>query len=111
MFIVKTRIYLDKDDYKRIVVVSGGVNDIKTQLLADKPLSTFAGARQYDCISAVMSLKRPDELMISDEIPDLLCYLANNGYVIDTNVSQMYSSNKKISVAKENIICFVRKIE
>lgn len=108
MFIVKTRIYLHNAQYKRIVIITSNVNGIKTSLLADKPLSEFGGARQYDCIHAVHSLKNPNELMLSDEIPDLFCHLIEQGYTIDTNLTQMYSSNTKINKARENIICFVK---
>ena len=107
MFIVKTRIYLHNNEYKRIVILSGKNidNNINTQLLADKPLSTFGGSRQYDCFHAVVSLKNPCDLMDADEIPELLCYLVEHGYIIDTDISQMYSSNCK---SKDNIICYVR---
>ncbi len=108
MFIVKTRIYLHNNEYKRIVILSQKISDIKTQFLADKPLSVFGGARQYDCIHAVVSLRDPTELMVADELPELFCYLVDHGYIIDTNITQMYSSNNKISKSRENIICFVK---
>lgn len=108
MFIVKTRLYLHNTDYKRIVILSKNATGVKTTLLPDKPLSQFAGDRQYGCFHAVMSIRNPNELMISDELPELLCCLVENGYTIDTNISDMYSSNNKISKTRENIICFVR---
>lgn len=109
MFIVKTRIYLHNKEYKRIVILTGSFDkNIKTQFLSDKQLSVFSGARQYDCIHAVLSLRNECELMIADELPEFLCYLVELGHTIDTNISQMYSSNQKISKTRENIICFVQ---
>ena len=83
MFIVKTRLYLHNTDYKRIVILSKNATGVKTTLLPDKPLSQFAGDRQYGCFHAVMSIRNPNELMISDELPELLCCLVENGYTID----------------------------
>tara|TARA_Y100000768_G_scaffold382669_2_gene363453 strand:- start:15968 stop:16297 length:330 start_codon:yes stop_codon:yes gene_type:complete len=109
MFIVKTRIYLHNKEYKRIVILTGNFDkNIKTLFLSDKQLSVFSGTRQYDCIHAVLSLRNNYELMIDDEIPDFLCHLVELGHTIDTNITQMYSSNQKINKSRENIICFVK---
>jgi len=108
MFVVKTRIYLHNKEYKRIVILTGDFDkNIKTQFLSDKQLSVFSGSRQYDCIHAVLSLKNSGELMIADEIPEFLCYLVEIGHIINTNITQMLSSNQKFNKSRENIICFV----
>jgi hypothetical protein len=109
MFIVKTRIYLHNNQYKRIVTLSGDFDkNIITQFISDKQLSAFSGTRQYDCIHVVLSLRNHGELMVADELPEFLCHLVELGHTIDTNITQMYSSNQKISKSRENIICFVR---
>ena len=83
MFIVKTRVIYTIRNINSYSNRNFDKN-IKIQFLSDKQLSIFSGARQYDCIHAVLSLRNDCELMIADELPEFLCYLVELGHTIDT---------------------------
>ena len=42
--------------------------------------------------------------MTQDEVPELIAYLMSNGYTINTTITEMLNSNKKLSNPDKTII-------
>ena len=57
------------------------------------------------CIFAIFNPNHTNKLLTVDEIPDLMTFLVNNGYTIDTSITKMLmKSNVKPS---NDLICYV----
>jgi hypothetical protein len=57
------------------------------------------------CIFAVFHPNQRNKLLTVDELPDLMTFLVDNGYIIDTSISKMLmKSNVKPS---NDLICYV----
>jgi hypothetical protein len=50
-----------------------------------------------------------DNLLTTDDIPDLICYLTSNGYKVDTSVTKMFNTSEvRFNTNNANkLICFV----
>lgn len=57
------------------------------------------------CIFAIFNPNHKNKLLTVDELPDLMTFLVNNGYTIDTSITKMLmKSNVKPS---NDLICYV----
>ena len=57
------------------------------------------------CILVVCNPNAPNHFLTVDELPDLMTFLANNGYTIDTSITKMLmKSNVKPS---NDLICYI----
>ena len=121
--------YLDTYNqcYKNIVVVNivpeGPLSKL-VRLVNFPPLSEFkspgACAPLKQCGYAMMSLrtfnascrKFGEDLMSVNEIPDLISYMAMNGYSVDTSITKMFNTSeiRFDSNIGNKLICFVTYI-
>ena len=118
--------YLDRLNqcYKNIIV---------TNLKPQGPLSEFVSMIQFpplsefnypgpcnpskQCGLALLSLnnycnvgcKNTDNLMVTDDVPDLISFLVSNGYTVDTSITKMFNnSDIRFDTNSGNkLICFV----
>jgi len=126
MFSLSTRHILDTaynggayNVYKDIVTVSTdnppGILQTLTMRINPPKLSPFKAwdAPRNNCSTGLKSFNNPHELMTTCEIPELLIYLSNNNYTINTTLTQMLNQNNSIqglqgnSIQGNSIICFV----
>ncbi len=87
--------------YKNIVTINiipeGPLVSI-VRRIQNRPLSKFQGyqTQNYNhnqrCLLALVSLKEPGRLMDINEVPDLCSFLSENGYRIETNITQMFNT-------------------
>jgi hypothetical protein len=57
------------------------------------------------CILVVCNPNAPNHFLTVDELPDLMTFLVNNGYTIDTSITKMLmKSNVKPS---NDLICYI----
>lgn len=115
--------YLDAYNqcYKNIVVVNrmpqGPLGDlvVRANFL---PLSEFSQpgpcSRLKQCGLALLSLgtnwaQTSHNLMITDEVPDLISFLVENGYTIDTSITKMFNTGdvRFDTNTGNKLICFV----
>ena len=101
--------------YKRIVTTNiepNGPLKTMTKRIHTTKLTPFkdpynpTGSPQHSCIYSIQSLIEPHKLMTQDEVPELLAYLMSNGYTINTTITDMINSHKKLSNPDKTIICF-----
>jgi hypothetical protein len=52
------------------------------------------------------SIKQPDYFMTADDIPDVLSYLIENGYTIQTELTNMIYKNNRT----RNVVCIFTKL-
>tara|TARA_Y100000591_G_scaffold287939_1_gene271861 strand:- start:76 stop:417 length:342 start_codon:yes stop_codon:yes gene_type:complete len=111
MYLIAVENYLDKINktYKKILTVSpkpsGALNTIIKQIRPEK-LSQFS-TTPPSCIYVLKSLRNDCELMPLEEIPDLFCFLATNGYTIESTTTQMMHDSK-ITIDGKTILCFIK---
>jgi hypothetical protein len=118
--------YLDtyKQCYKNIVVINlkpqGPLGDL-VRFVRFPPLSEFKQPGPCnllkDCGYAIISLngcnfgcgKFSSDLMVVDEVPNLISYLVNNGYSVDTSITKMFNeSDIRFDTNTGNkLICFI----
>ena len=122
MFCISTIMHLDTTEYSS---TARGVYKriVTTNIEPNGPLKTMTkkfynkidpfkdpynptGSTQHSCIYSIQSLIEPHKLMTQDEVPELLAYLMSNGYTINTTITDMINSNKKLSNPDKTIICF-----
>lgn len=64
-----------------------------------------SGSGNTPCIFAVFHPNHKNKLLTVDELPDLMTFLVDNGYTIDTSITKMLmKSNVKPS---NDLICYV----
>jgi len=64
-----------------------------------------SGSGNTPCIFAVFHPNQRNKLLTVDELPDLMTFLVDNGYTIDTSITKMLmKSNVKPS---NDLICYV----
>ena len=64
-----------------------------------------SGSGNTPCIFAIFNPNHKNKLLTVDELPDLMTFLVNNGYTIDTSITKMLmKSNVKPS---NDLICYV----
>ena len=64
-----------------------------------------SGSNNTPCIFAIFNPNHKNKLLTVDEIPDLMTFLVDNGYTIDTSITKMLmKSNVKPS---NDLICYV----
>jgi hypothetical protein len=118
--------YLDRFNqcYKNIIVINlqpqGPLSEFVSRVQFP-PLSEFKQPGQCDplrqCGLALRSLdgycsmgcKKTDDLMITDEVPNLISFLVANGYTVDTSITKMFNNSDirfDINVGNK-LICFV----
>lgn len=118
--------FLDRQtqSYKNIVVLNlkpqGPLADLVT-FIKFPPLSEFKQFDTYNplnqCGYALLSLEKckvgcgkfGGDLMIVDEVPTLISYLASNGYTIDTSITKMFNQSDirfDGNIGKK-LICFI----
>ena len=115
--------YLDTYNqcYKNIVVLNrqpqGPLADLVVRVKFP-PLSEFSEPgpciRSKQCGFAILSLgmgcgKNCNNLMVVDEVPDLISFLVENGYTVDTSITKMFNtSDIRFDTNTGNkLICFV----
>jgi hypothetical protein len=121
--------YLDTYNqcYKNIVVVNlkpqGPLGEL-VRFVKFPPLSEFKQSGPCsplkDCGYAIISLDDciagcgvsklgANKLMVVDEVPNLISYLLNNGYTVDTSITKMFNnSDIKFDTNTGNkLICFI----
>ena len=118
--------YLDTYNqcYKNIVVVNlkpqGPLGEL-VRFVKFPPLSEFkqqgSCSPLKNCGYAIMSLygcntgclKNSENLMIVDEMPNLISYLVNNGYSINTSITKMFNQSEiRFDTNTGNkLICFI----
>jgi len=99
-FSLFSRPYLDKNNqcYKNIVTINvlpKGPLSKFVRRINFPPLSEFQTSTPCspinNCGLALTSFERCcGDLMVVDEVPNLISYLASNGYKIDTSVTKMF---------------------
>lgn len=103
--------YLDRLNqcYKNIIV---------TNLKPQGPLSEFVSTIQFPPLSEFkypgpcnplkqcglallsfnnycnMGCKKSDNLMVTDDVPDLISFLVSNGYTVDTSITKMFNNSE-----------------
>ncbi len=113
MYMLASESYLDKINktYKKIITISqkptGTLATIVKQIRPER-LSTYS-VKPLSCIFALKSLNNLNELMEPDEIPQLFCYLTENGYTIDTAMTTMMNESN-IYFENKTLICFIKPI-
>jgi len=53
--------------------------------------------------------KNSDNLMVTDDVPDLISFLVSNGYTVDTSITKMFNNSEirfDTNVGNK-LICFV----
>jgi hypothetical protein len=109
-FLLTSEPYLNKceEQYRNIITVN---------ILPQGPLKRYViGIRtprlsHFDCYGrdkcalALLSF-RSGRLMSDDEIPNLFSFLLENGYTIDTNLTNMMN-NGSVKLNNKTVICFV----
>jgi len=116
--------YLDTYNqcYKNIVVINlmplGPLADI-VRFVQFPPLSEFKQPGPCSplkkCGLALMSLGSgcnigcKSDLMVVDEVPDLISFLVNNGYTVDTSITKMFNNSEiRFDTNTGNkLICFI----
>jgi hypothetical protein len=64
-----------------------------------------SGSGNTPCIFAIFNPNHKNKLLTVDELPDLMTFLVDNGYTIDTSITKMLmKSNVKPS---NDLICYV----
>jgi hypothetical protein len=64
-----------------------------------------SGSNNTPCIFAIFHPNHKNKLLTVDELPDLMTFLVDNGYTIDTSITKMLmKSNVKPS---NDLICYV----
>jgi hypothetical protein len=58
------------------------------------------------CIYVVCNPNAPNHFLTVDELPDLMTFLVNNGYTIDTSITKMLMKSK-VKPSNE-LICYIR---
>ena len=123
MFCISTTMHLDTTEYsstargvyKRIVTINiepNGPLKMLTKKIHATKLTPFkdpynsTGSSQHSCIYSLQSLVEPHKLMTQDEVPELLAYLMSNNYTINTTITEMINSNKKLSNPDKTTICY-----
>ena len=123
MFCISTIMHLDTTEYsstargvyKRIITTNmepNGPLKSLTKRIHTTKLTPFkdpynpTGSTQHSCIYSIQSLIDPHKLMTQDEVPELMAYLMSNNYTINTTITDMINSNKKLSNPDKTIICF-----
>lgn len=111
MYLVAIENYLDKlnKTYRKILTISpkptGTLSTIVKQIRPEK-LSTFS-TTPPSCIYVFKSLSNECDLMTIEEIPNLFCFLATNGYSIDTNITKMMNDSD-VRFEGKTILCFIK---
>ena len=73
----------------------------------NRPLSVFQGDQNNNtCLLALVSLIKPFTLMDVNEVPNLISFLTMNGYLINTNITQMLN-NENIQFGNNQTLFFV----
>jgi len=120
MFCISTIMHLDTSEYsstargvyKRIVTINiepkGPLKNLTRQIRTTTltPFKDPYNSTQHSCIYSVQSLLDQSKLMTQDEVPELMAYLLSNNYSINTTITDMINSNKKLSNPDKTIICF-----
>ena len=107
-------IYLDKMNkcYKKIITINKPPSDPSfNKLIATvrrEKLSIFQGYGnscdcKKPCLLVVLNPNNPREFLCLDDIAELFTFLIDNGYTIQTAITEILMSKNK------NIICFVSK--
>jgi len=105
--------------YKKIIRINKMPNGNLTQIvkrIRSPRLSHFdtyggngggdcCGSDYTPCIFAIFNPNHKNQLLTIDELPDLMTFLVDNGYTIDTSITKMLmKSNVKPS---NDLICYV----
>ena len=122
-FSLFSRPYLDTYNqcYKNIVILNNMPQGPLANLVVRvnfPPLSEFSYPGQCDrtkqCGLAILSFgmgcgKVSSNLMVVDEVPDLISFLVENGYTVDTSITKMFNtSDIRFDTNTGNkLICFV----
>lgn len=119
--------YLDKINqcYKNIITINtqpkGPLNNYvkRIQFPTLSPFKVSGPCNEIDKCGLVLTKinyncysKCSNNLMTTDDIPDLITYLASNGYKVDTSITKMFnSSDIRFNTNNANkLICFVTYI-
>jgi hypothetical protein len=100
-YFISSQVYLQNcndnngDAYKNIVTINmvpdGPLRKL-VRRVQNRPLSVFQGRQYNSCLLALVSLIEPFRLMDVNEVPNLISFLSMNGYIINTNITQMFNT-------------------
>ena len=119
-YFISSQVFLDNSNqydncnaYKNIVTINlfpEGPLSRLVRVVKNRPLSEFQGCQQQsysnNCLLAFVSLRDPSRLMDVNDVPDLCSFLTDNGYRIDTRVTQMFNTGD-IRFDNKQILFFV----
>ena len=110
MYTLTTETYLDNCNYYNNIITINKIPEGPLQKhirkISFRPLSSFQPSiGQNKCGLAITCLEDKNKLMSPDNIPDLFYFLYNNGYSIESNLTNMMSENR-ITLNTKKIICF-----
>lgn len=118
-YFISSQVFLDNFNqydsckaYKNIVTINifpeGPLGKL-VRRIKNRPLSKFQGYPQNssnNCLLAFISLKEPFRIMDVNEVPDLCSFLVENGYKIDTSMTQMFNTGE-VKFDNKQILFFV----
>ena len=109
-------VYLNQLDkcYRHIIIINkipnGALSTITKQIKNNK-LSTFNNNYSNccpveHCIYAITKIDNYSELMKLNDIDNLFSFLSDNGYTIDTNITNMMNDSN-IKYDNKRLICYI----
>jgi hypothetical protein len=109
-FLLTSQTFLNRceEQYRNIITINfvpGGPLEKYVVRLQMPRLSYFECDGEKRCALALRSF-RSFNLMGDDEIPDLFAFLLENGYTIDTNLTNMMNAGP-VKLSQKKIIAFV----
>ena len=115
MYTLSSQVYLDTHDkiYKKILIINTkptGVLNNHVRQISPQKLSPFQGNHytsycENRCAYALTKFCNNMEFMDPNDIPELFTFLLENGYTINTQLTQMMQTSN-VKMDKE-IICFI----
>ena len=115
MYAIYSTPYLDKvkKTYYNILIIEpkpiGNIQDIAKQIQLPNLThnNSLYNSQLYNCVHAIKSKKDPFKLMDIDEIPTLFNYLTQNGYKINSEITNMIH-NGNIQQEMRSLLCFIQ---
>jgi len=109
MYSIKSETYTDHYfNYKNILTINkkplGPLSSYTRQInISPKRISAFkTNSEQNKCVYALYTTDT-NELYTLETLPDFFTFCKNNGYTIETTLTQMLNSQKQI----DDIICYI----
>lgn len=114
LYSLSSRIYLDRQTkcYKRLITINKepeGILKNYVKRVKHNKLSPFEYRNPCDencfkhCYYAILDPNNKYEFLCIENIDDLIDFLVENGYTIDTKISKMLNKNTRINMNNERL--------